>query len=1230
MRFILGRAGSGKTRLCLDEIREELRRGTQGYPRGAPTSVGRVSGFPDGPPLVLLVPEQATFQTEYALTLTPGLSGMFRAQVLSFRRLAWRVFAEVGGAARPHIGDAGKRMLLARILARRRGELRLFGRAAGRYGFSGTLAGALSELKAYLVTPEALERTGCMLPGTVETDSLQAKLKDLRILYADFEHELAGKYVDPDDYLTLLAARLGESRSGLSGAEVWVDGFAGFTPQEYAVLAALLKTAARVNVALCLDPRSRRREDRELFQVTRGTRARLAELARKSGVKLAQPVELAAAPPARFRANAALVHLEREFFRRPTQKFAGAPFEGTVPVPLLNLRLVAAASRRAEVEGAAREILRLCRERGWHWRDVSLVVRNLADYHELVATVFADYGIPCFIDRKRPVRHHPLVELIRSALETVTGNWAYDPVFRYLKTDLVPVFRADVDLLENYVLAHGIRGGAKWADEADWHYERPHALGGDIPAEGDRYLRRKVNRVRRQAARHLLDFQRCVLLAATARDFTAALYDLLTALGVPRRIEAWSREAEAEGRLEAAREHRQLWAGVIGLFDQMVDALGDEALTAEEFGRVLDSGMDGLQLALIPPALDQVLVGSLERSRNPDVRAAFVLGVSESVLPGRHHDTGLFTGREREALLAAGLEVAPDTRRKVYEEQYLVYIALTRASEYLWVSYPLADEEGGGLAPSSVIPRLRELFPGLGEETLALEPDGSAPGADLPYVTAPGRTLGFLVARLRDWKAGVPVDPVWWSVFNWFADDGGGRRERCAAVLAGLFFENREPPLDPDLARALYGGAPAQGPRAEHASEAPTQDTRAEHASEAPTQDTHAEHPPQWVGPDQLVVSVSRLEKFRGCPFAHFARYALRLKEREVCRLEALDIGQFFHEVLRTFDVRLQESGGEWHALESAECGRLASEVVEELAPRLQSEILLSTSRRRFLTGKLERVVQRTAGVMAAHARQSAFRPVAVEVPFGPGQAVPGPSYPLPGGGRVELAGRVDRVDVAQTQEAAYLRVIDYKAGPRSLALDDVYYGLNLQLLVYLDACLSGAPALAGRECLPAGAFYFRVQNPLLRGGKPLPAADAAAQLLKAFRMQGLVLGDPALLRLMDGAIAGESLIVPAGLNKDGTVKKKAAVVSAAQFERLLEHVRRVIVETAAQIQGGAVDIAPYRKGESLACRYCAFKPLCAFDPLLASNRYRLLRDLPRAEMWRLLGLAGEGETADE
>jgi len=1163
LRFILGRAGTGKTRLCLEEIRKELRQA------------------PDGPPLVFLVPEQATFQTEYALALTPGLSGMFRAQVLSFRRLAWRVFSEVGGAARPHVGDVGKRMMLARILARRRNELRLFGRAAGQYGFSGTLAGVLSELKTYLVTPEALEQAVRMLPGTAETDSLQAKLEDLRLLYTDFERELAGKYIDPDDYLTLLAAQLGES-STLRAAEVWVDGFAGFTPQEYAVLEALLKAAARVNVALCLDPRSGRREDLELFQVTRDTRARLAELARKNGVELERPVELAG-PPARFRANPALAHLEREFFRRPTKKFAGPPE---------NLRLVAAASRRAEVEGAAREILRLSRERGWRWRDVSLVVRNLADYHELVATVFADYGIPCFIDRKRPVRHHPLVELIRSALETVTENWTYDPVFRYLKTDLVPVSRGDVDLLENYVLAHGIKG-AKWADPEDWHYRRsdalnrpvPNGTGAPAPSDRDRYLREKVNRIRRRAARHLLDFQRRVQAAGTVRELTAALYDLLSDLDVPGRIEEWSREAETEGRLEAAREHRQLWDGVVELLDQVVETLGDEALTPEEYGRILDSGMDGLQLALIPPALDQVLVGSLERSRNPDIRAAFVLGVSEGVLPGRHGGTGLFTDREREVLLAAGLEVAPDTRRKVYEEQYLVYIALTRAGHYLWVSYPLADEEGGALAPSSVIPRLRELFPGLREETLALEPEGTAPGADLPYVTAPGRTLGFLVTRLRDWKSGVTVDPVWWSVFNWFAAHAGWR-ERCAPVLAGLFYENREPRLDPELTPELYGS--------------------------------------------RLVVSVSRLEEFRGCPFAHFARYALRLKERDVCRLAAPDIGLFFHAALKTFEDRLREAGMEWDALESADCTRLASAVVEELAPQLQSEVLLSSPRLRFLTGKLERVVERTAGVMAAHARHSRFQPVAVEVAFGPGRDVPGPAYPLPGGGSVELAGRIDRVDVAHTDNAAYLRVIDYKAGPRSLALDDVYYGLNLQLLVYLEAGLREAAALAGRECRPAGAFYFRVQNPLLKGGTPVPPAEVAPRLLKAFRLQGLVLDDPALLRLMDDAIGSESAIVPAGLKQDGTVKKKPGVVSAAQLERLQEHVRRVVAETAAEIQAGVVAIAPYRKGQANACRYCAFKPVCAFDPLLESNRYRQLRALTAGELWRLLGLPEEDEPGDE
>jgi ATP-dependent helicase/nuclease subunit B len=1155
LRFILGRAGSGKTHLCLEEIRHRLRQA------------------PDGPPLIFLVPEQATFQTEHALAVTPGFSGVMRAQVLSFRRLAWRVFSEVGGAARPHIGELGKRMLLTRILEHRRPDLRIFGRAARHFGFTETLVRALSEMKAYLIAPDDLERIGGWLTDTPDTHSLKAKVQDLKLVFEDFEARLVGSYLDPDDYLTLLAVRLGRSPM-LRAAEVWVDGFAGFTPQEFRVLEALLCTVERVNVALCLDPHHVTGRGQGLFCLTETTLSRLTELARSSGVNLEAPVNLKGTGT-RFKNHSGIAHLERKFFHRPTAVYAGDP----------GLKLVAAANRRAEVEGAAREIVRLCRERGYRWRDVSVVIRDLENYHELVATVFADYRIPYFIDRKRAVLHHPLIELLRSALEVVAGDWTYDPVFRYLKTDLVPVSRDEVDFLENYVLAHGIRG-SRWTSNQDWGMRRSFITGADEPKDADQQWFEWLNRVRQRASHHLLAFQRGAEAAQSVRDLTETLYDLVAGLKVPERIEEWSRDAEAAGLLDTAREHRQIWDGVVQLFDQLVETLGDEHLTLDEYARLLESGMEGLQVALIPPALDQVLVGSLERSRNPEVRAAFVLGVSEGILPARHTAAGLFTDRERELLLAVGLEVAPDVRRRVYEEQYLVYIALTRSSHYLWVSYPLADDEGRALAPSSVIVRLRELFPRLEDEVLPIEPHGITAGADHSFVAVPERALSFLATRLRDWQTEHPVDPVWWSVYNWFC----GRTDwsaKLALVRRGLFYHNREQPLDGELSSKLYGSP--------------------------------------------LVVSVSRIEKFQQCPFAHFVHYGLRLRERVVFKLAPPDLGQFLHAALKTFEDRLREDSLDWADLEAADCTRMASEVVDQLVPRFQSEILSSSSRHRFLAGKFGRIIESTTRAIATHARHGRFRPVAWEVPFGPEHSLPALVYPLPDGAVVELAGRIDRVDVAHSSSATYLRVVDYKLGGTELRLDNIFHGLNLQLLVYLEAGLTHAEKIVGHPCLIGGAFYFRVQNPLLREDAPVPPAEISLQLLKSFRMPGLVLEDPDLIRLMDASAGKESMILPAGFKKDGSLSRKPTVLKLERFNFLREHLTRVISATGQRIRAGEVAIAPYRKGQAYACQYCPYKPVCAFDPLIESNRYRQLWTLSnqeisnREELWRSLRAPEEG-----
>lgn len=1156
LRFIIGRAGAGKTRACLEQVREELR------------------ARPIGPPLILLVPEQATFQTEYALASTPGLGGFIRAQVLSFRRLAYRVLQEAGGATRAHIGELGKRMVLRRLLEKRRDELKIFRHSAGLPGFADTLARALGEMKTYCVGPEELALTSSALRNVPGADLLADKIDDLRLLYGDLEAALADRFTDPDDYLNLLADRL-EMSSAVRGGEVWVDGFSGFTPQEYRVLAALMRDAKRVNISLCadLDSLGGSYDETALFYSIRETYEALCETAAREGVPVERPLALDGVKPGRH-LNPDIIHLEKYFFKRPAQS-KEASGKGVT--------LAAAANPRAEVEGVAREIITLCRDEGYRYRDIVVLLRDLDAYSALISSVFADHDIPVFIDQKRPVMHHPLVELVRSALEVVTSGWSSDPVFRFLKTDLVPLTREEVDRLENYVLAHGIRG-SRWTDGRPWDYRKSLSLEEDSEiTDVEAEELEAINQIRRRVVGILSGFDSSVRVAENVRDMSAALFDLLVKLEAPEMLECWSVSAEKEGRLEVAREHAQVWNGLAAMLDQVVESLGEEVLTLEEYAAVLDAGFESMRLGLIPPGLDQVVVCSLERSRSPEARTAFVMGVSDGVLPARVSDKGILSEGERERLWSVGLKLAPGSRRKVFDEQFLVYIAITRSSDKLFLSFPLADEEGGAIAPSQVIARVKELLPGAIERVWPVEPD-EAVTDDLGFITNPGRTLSYLVARMREVKAGRPVNRLWWDVYSWFMR--GGRKSECAYLLSSLFFNNREGRLPAGVSRALYGRA--------------------------------------------LKTSVSGIEKFRACPFAHFLSKGLKLQDRAVFKLGAPDLGQFFHAALKLFGERVREQGLEWGQLDRERCMTIAGSAVDELAPRLQSEILLSSARRRYLTGKLKKTVQRTALVLCEHSRRGKFQPVGLELAFGPDGNLPAVTFTLADGSEMILTGRIDRVDAAQSDEGVYLRVIDYKSGRITINLSDIYYGLKLQLLAYLDVALRHAETIAGGKGLPGAILYFRMDDPLVRTEGEIPAgAEMEKRILKEFRMTGMVLADQKVVRLMDSGLTGESELIPVQIKKDGEFAARSMVLTPVQFEVLREHLRFQLRSAGSDILSGVVDISPYRRGSRRPCRYCLFKPVCQFDVLVEGNTYRVIKVENDDGIWGKLTSRPGGETVE-
>lgn len=1178
VKFIIGRAGSGKTHYCLDEIRELLLE------------------EPDGSPLILLVPQQATHQMEQEIVSTPELGGMIRAQALSFHRLALRVMQEEGGTARLPIDDIGKQLLLHRVLHERKNELGFFTGTYQQPGIRDRMGQLFTEWKRYAMLPDQLrERVEQGEASKAFSPSLDMKMKDLMMVYDEFEKRLALQYLDGEDVLTLLTEQIAGSE-WLASARVWIDGFHGFTPQEMAVVERLMIRCQEVTITLTLDRSYDARDsldELDLFHPPARTmqeiRRRLAEIGLPEGTV----VQLSDGTPNRFAASPQLAALEKHF----GQAASGKRFVYQLNNPgdeRSELILAAAANRRAEVDGVCREVLRLAREEGVRWRDIAIMVRNMEDYGDLLSTALSDYGVPFFLDHKRSVLHHPLIEFIRSAIETIQHNWHYDAVFRCAKTDfLLPwgtdqeerVLRREIDVLENYVLAFGIKG-SKWIGDKEWIYRERMSLDGDEAATAaeEAHLRR-IHTARGWIAGPLSQFASQLKRARTVQEQVQALYELLVVVHAPERLEYWSVLCAEEGKPEKSKEHLQMWNRVMDVLDQLVEMLGDETVSTDLFASLLDTGFESISMGLVPPSLDEVLIGTPDRTRSGAVTHAFILGVNEGVMPQRLTEDGLLSERERDSLVSSGVNMAESARRKLLDEPFIIYNALATPSRCLWLSYPLADEEGKGLLPSEIMRRIRRMFPEVKVRQLAAEPSSTmSENEQLSYVVHPKQAFAYLNVQLKKAVSNEPIYELWWHVYNWLQSQEGWQTKLSSLVKA-LQFDNHEPDMAFQISRGLYG--------------------------------------------DHLLASVSRMERFAACPFSHFVSHGLRLKERRVFALEAPDIGQLFHAALSEFAQGLMRDGLDWGELSPEECRQRSDQVVEALTPKLPGEILSSTHRYRHVAHKLRDVIGRASVMLSEQSRQGDFKPFATELDFGPGKTLPPLRFHLENGTMMEIIGRIDRVDRADTESGPVLRVIDYKSSPTALDLSEVYYGVSLQMLTYLDVVITHSGEWLGSIARPAGVLYFHVHDPvLLNKNKPTPE-KAAQDLRKSFKMKGLLNADSNIISLMDNALCdstGRSEWLPVGYTKDGGFRKDASVATDLEWKQMRMFVRNQIKRIGTGITDGHVQINPYRMGNHTACNQCSYRSVCQFEPGFAGNGYQSWRKLDREVVRAAFTIADDSE----
>lgn len=1142
LRFIYGRSGSGKSYYCLKDIKRKLEKD-------------------DKNPLILLVPEQFSFQSEKNLIHYIGEEAISRAQVLSFKRMAYKVFNEVGGITHIHMNESGKSMLIYKVMDELNERFKIFGKASKREGFVTTMAELITEFKRYNITPEMVYGSS----EAAENENLKDKLSDIALIYSKFQENLYRKYIDPEDDLTILVNKLDESKL-FDEAEVWIDEFFDFTPQEYSVLEKILKKAKRVNITLSTDALNGGKsvDNLDLFYPIKNTEEKLLKIIERNNIKYEKPIELECAPCYRFKESSELSHMEKNLFSFPYKTYKG---------DTKDICIFKALNKYTEIEETARDILKLVRDRKFRFKDIAVITGDLDGYENLARAIFNEYEIPYFIDKKIEISNNPLIVLIISCIEILSKRWSYESVFRYLKTGLTDISREEVDLIENYVLANGIRG-KKWTEIPKWQYRIRYSFNKDeeISEEEQKSLD-KINMIKDKIVRPLKEFHENIKNKKNAKEMCTALYDFLNSISVPEKIEAWIEKFREEDRLDKVNEFNQIWNIVVELMDQIVEVMGEEKLDSNIFGKLLKNGFEEYEVGLIPPALDQVLVSSIQRLRSHDIKALYIVGVNDGIFPGVINSEGILTDMERENLRSNGLELAKDTRARAFEEQFLTYITLTTMSNYLRISYPMADLEGKTLRPSIVVSRLKKIFPDMCEDSNIINKNTEE--EELRMVAAPKATFNELIGKLRSSTEGLQVSPLWLDVYNWYINDDHWN-EKLTSILEGFSYSNEAEIINTKKIRKLYG--------------------------------------------HKMNISVSRLEKYAECPFSYFVKYGMKAKDRKVYKLSTPDVGTLMHEVLESFSKRLREKNITWEDVNKDLCEGVVSTIVDEKVSNMPGSILNSSPRYKHMTEGIKRILSRAIFVIGEQITRGEFEPSGYELSFGINGEFSPISVELHSGENVNLIGRIDRIDQLKEEEGTYIRIIDYKSGNKDFKLSDVYYGLQIQLLVYLDALLTEIEEKYKENAMPAGMLYFKVDDPIIRATDEIDEDEIEQKLLKELKMKGLLLADPEIIKAMDKDINGYSDILPVRMNKDNSLSKSSSVATNEEFNLLRKYVKETIVNLCEEMLEGNIGIKPYKKKDSSTpCRFCEYSPICQFDTTVDGNGYRFINDKSDDEVWELI-----------
>ncbi len=1146
IQIITGRAGSGKSHQIIEMISKEA------------------AANPFGPPLLLLVPDQAAFTMETWLT-TASLGGAHvRAQVLSFRRLAHQARMDLDKASARPMHAAGKYALFAQAYADVSDQLTVLLRPDASAHYMERLLHWLEECQLYAHTPIDLANSAKL---DAIDPFLAAKLADMSLLYDSYQKRLRDTFVDSYDLLPFLV-RHAHVWPFLRDAQIFVDGFVGFTAQELQVIQSFL-TAPIASMTLTIGAPlvilSQMQQPLSLqtpFAQAQDTFRRVIDILEKATATEPFIKELAGPSP-RFSLGPRLAHLEQNVFTMPGQFFRS---DTTDKVD--DLRLAKATTKQAEVDGIIADMLSLKREHTLRFSDFVCIVPSLSLYASQMMESFAQAGVPFYMDERRTLRNHPLAVFLLSALRASATGLKSEDVFLFLKTDVFPLPRFVVDRLENYALAHGLSG-------EDWLHPIQVRQPKDKPLEEARKI----------VADILFGFVEKLGPSCTMKSLASALWELLMVVDAPNTMARFMEQAKADGDLVVLEMHEKAYDAVVQALDDFVAAFGDESITLVQAQELILRVFDGVTVGLIPAQVDQVMITEVNRVRAFEAQAVFVLGAAQGLFPQKALEDEVLSDAQREWLLEAGVELSPSTSRKQLFERYRVYLALTRATRFLTISYPVADE-GSSLLPSVVLSEIRRLFAiedvpwRYYRDALVLQDD-----EDYRLCVTPQKTARFLAGALRDFQKGQTLTPLWYAAYDIFANRLLPQ-EFAKTFLVGLAHRVYSETLPPVLAQQVFG--------------------------------------------TNLVASVSRLELFARCSFAHFATYGLRLKEREHFTIDQTTRGSLMHAILHDFVSQLKEDNLPWGSLTDAMVEHRLFRLYNKHVEQFRDQMLTRSARARQEAKQVYAILLRALWVLTEHARRSAFVPYQTELSFGDRERdlAPMMTLSLPKG-TLRLKGRIDRVDIAQDTDKVWYRVIDYKSSEHKVSLLRMYHGLMLQLPLYAKVLEPLLQASLKEDVDFAGMFYFPLMDPIATVNGPTQEPKTTDEFRKGLRMRGLLRREPRIVPLLDasqGKKEARTDLFPKMLKQDGDFSSYVLAVTDNQWQGLTKRVQDSILKFAIEMMDGETSINPYwLTVQDHACAFCEFHAVCHFEPTHGMGSYRNLPVLKEDAIASLLDSVTKG-----